>query len=543
MARTSLLSGAFGFRNLADPTELGDPSHWADRATPGFGDNRGVHYNSLIPGHAFYLMANGGRNARCSGPTDPQTDCDVVVPAIPMADAAQIFFTAWEMLPDPSPANSSNPAFQRQFCNARNNSLEAAELLFPGSDDHFAAAYLAWAAVGVKVPNGTACDAADDWHLQASPRSIVLAPGGSGSINVDVTAANAASVTVSGGSPATVDYDEPNTEIDISVPAGMPEGIYPLVVEGSGSNPATKRAAAVLIVDATPPDASVDGVSLASSGTVSTSGTVPLVIAWGAQDAASGLASSHLQRLVDVNPDDWANVASGSGPSTVITGANAESFRATATDSIGNSTTSPTSGPWNVSRYQESAATYTAPAAWLTASPAGAWGGSVRYAALNGSAARFVFTGSDVAWISIRAGDRGKAKVFMDGVFQRKVNLAAGTFGSRQIVFRATGLSNAAAHAADRDRDHRQAGGRRRLRNARSVGVWSLGRPARGGVSPHWARISAAWAASSMVEQLTLNQLVEGSSPSRLTNPTRTHEMTPQAMPRGFVCASWVATR
>ena len=126
----------------------------------------------------------------------------------------------------------------------------------------------------------------------------------------------------------------------------------------------------------------------------------------------------------------------------MITGAVSESFRATATDGSGNNTTSPTSGPWDISRFQELAATYTPAASWLTGSPTGTWGGSVRYATVNGATARFVFTGSDVAWISIRAGDRGKAKVYMDGVFQRKVNLASGTFGSRQIVYRATGLSN-----------------------------------------------------------------------------------------------------
>ena len=47
------------------------------------------------------------------------------------------------------------------------------------------------------------------------------------------------------------------------------------------------------------------------------------------------------------------------------------------------------------------------------------------------------------------------------------------------------------------------------------------------------ATIQQAWAASSMVEQLTLNQLVEGSSPSRLTTRTTTQDpsgTTPKAI-------------
>ena len=92
-------------------------------------------------------------------------------------------------------------------------------------------------------------------------------------------------------------YDVPNSEIDITVPNDMPEGVYPLVVTAN-SDTSTKYAAATLIVDASPPNASVAGVSLPLTGTVSASGTVPLVVAWSASDAASGLASSHLQRFV-----------------------------------------------------------------------------------------------------------------------------------------------------------------------------------------------------------------------------------------------------
>ena len=100
------------------------------------------------------------------------------------------------------------------------------------------------------------------------------------------------------------------------------------------------------------------------------------------------------------------------------------------------------SGPWSIGRFQETAPSYYK-GTWTAGSAAGSWGGSVRYATATGAAARFVFTGNQVVWVSTRASNKGKAKVYLDGVFQRKVNLAAGTFGSRQIVFRATGLSSA----------------------------------------------------------------------------------------------------
>ena len=52
---------ADGLRSFADPTIYGDPSHYADLYT-GTGDNGGVHTNSSISNHWFYLLVNGGQN-------------------------------------------------------------------------------------------------------------------------------------------------------------------------------------------------------------------------------------------------------------------------------------------------------------------------------------------------------------------------------------------------------------------------------------------------------------------------------------------------
>ena len=57
--------GSNGIRNMANPGEDGDPSHYADRYT-GTGDNGGVHINSGIANHWYYLLVNGGQNAKNS---------------------------------------------------------------------------------------------------------------------------------------------------------------------------------------------------------------------------------------------------------------------------------------------------------------------------------------------------------------------------------------------------------------------------------------------------------------------------------------------
>jgi len=54
-----------GIRSLSNPWQFGDPDHYSLRFL-GTEDNGGVHTNSLIPGHAYYLAIEGGVN-RVSG--------------------------------------------------------------------------------------------------------------------------------------------------------------------------------------------------------------------------------------------------------------------------------------------------------------------------------------------------------------------------------------------------------------------------------------------------------------------------------------------
>ena len=94
-----------GFRNMANPSEDGDPSHYADRYT-GTGDNGGVHINSGIANHWFYLLVNGGQNATSGRATGTN------VQGIGLAAAEQIAFLGFTALP----ANAS-------FCEARASTI------------------------------------------------------------------------------------------------------------------------------------------------------------------------------------------------------------------------------------------------------------------------------------------------------------------------------------------------------------------------------------------------------------------------------------
>jgi thermolysin len=59
--RPGPFGGAYGLRNMANPAALGNPDHYSIRYT-GPSDNGGVHTNSTIASHAFYLAVEGGKN-------------------------------------------------------------------------------------------------------------------------------------------------------------------------------------------------------------------------------------------------------------------------------------------------------------------------------------------------------------------------------------------------------------------------------------------------------------------------------------------------
>ena len=114
-----------------NPTVFGDPDHYSIRDTSP-DDDGGVHTNSTIPSHAFYLSIEGGRN-RVSGLT---------VQGVGAGNREQIeksFYRAFTFL---LPASAN-------FSTARAATIQAARDLYGANATAVAAITQAWAAVGV----------------------------------------------------------------------------------------------------------------------------------------------------------------------------------------------------------------------------------------------------------------------------------------------------------------------------------------------------------------------------------------------------------
>ena len=124
-----------GIRSLANPALFGNPDHYRNKYV-GPSDNGGLHNNSTIPGHAFYLAIEGGVN-RTSGQN---------VTGVGAANREQIekaFYRAFTLL---LPSNAT-------FVTARAATTQAARDLYGAGSRAEQAVDQAWNAVGVPDPN------------------------------------------------------------------------------------------------------------------------------------------------------------------------------------------------------------------------------------------------------------------------------------------------------------------------------------------------------------------------------------------------------
>ena len=116
---------------MQNPMSYGHPDHYSTRYT-GSADNGGVHINSSIANHAFYLAIEGGRHR-----------LGTVVNGVGAANREQIervFYRAFTSFLGP----------RSGFLDARNATLQAARELYGGNATVETAVDQAWRAVGIQ---------------------------------------------------------------------------------------------------------------------------------------------------------------------------------------------------------------------------------------------------------------------------------------------------------------------------------------------------------------------------------------------------------
>ncbi len=126
-----LTSPLGGFRSMANPGAYGDPDHYSRRYL-GTADNGGVHINSGIANHAFYLAIEGGVN-RTSG---------LSVQGVGGANRDRIERVFFRAFTDMLPADAT-------FSQARAATIQAARDLYGAGSPVESAVTQAWTACGV----------------------------------------------------------------------------------------------------------------------------------------------------------------------------------------------------------------------------------------------------------------------------------------------------------------------------------------------------------------------------------------------------------
>ena len=121
-----------GIRSLANPRAYGHPDHYSIRFL-GSADNGGVHINSSISNHAFYLAIEGGTN-RTSGMTVQG------IGAANREQIEQVFYRAFTHL------LTQNATFSA----ARAATIQAARDIYPSNAAVERSVTEAWSAVGVQ---------------------------------------------------------------------------------------------------------------------------------------------------------------------------------------------------------------------------------------------------------------------------------------------------------------------------------------------------------------------------------------------------------
>ena len=172
------------------------------------------------------------------------------------------------------------------------------------------------------------------------------------------------------------------------------------------------------------------------SGTV-TSASVPVKVIWSGSDP-SGIARYRLQEQVDGG--SWHKVSLASSISRSVTirvrPGHDYRFRVRAVDRAGNVSTWTNGATVHVRRMSERTTALSTNGPWKRISGSDLMGGHALRSRTAGAEATLRFTGYGVAWFATRAPSRGRAKVYLDGILVKTVDLHRSSRAARRMVFR-----------------------------------------------------------------------------------------------------------
>ena len=164
--------------------------------------------------------------------------------------------------------------------------------------------------------------------------------------------------------------------------------------------------------------------------------TVPVRVTWSGSDADSGIRGYELE--VSVDGGAWSDRPLASATQVQrrlrVEPGRAYRFRVRATDAAGNVGAWATGSTFRVEALDDRSTAISYATSWKPTVGETAYRGTRTYSERTGNA-RLTFTGRQVAWVAILGPTRGTARVYVDGVLARTVDLWSETLETRELVF------------------------------------------------------------------------------------------------------------
>ncbi|MBA2719949.1 MAG: Ig-like domain repeat protein [Chloroflexi bacterium] len=183
---------------------------------------------------------------------------------------------------------------------------------------------------------------------------------------------------------------------------------------------------------------------IGAAGTALVGGAMPVRIAWTGTDATSGIARHSLS--VQVDGGAWTAISTSlTAPALIRNLAPGHTYRfaVRATDKAGNTSPWLYGSTFRLTGLQQTATGVTYRGTWATSTSTTWWGGTAKASSAAGATARVTFTGRQFTWIGLKAANRGKAQVFVNGVLTATVDLYSATQQGQRVVWAGTWSTSA----------------------------------------------------------------------------------------------------
>jgi hypothetical protein len=200
---------------------------------------------------------------------------------------------------------------------------------------------------------------------------------------------------------------------------------------GNWSEPETDT----IVLDTVAPTATAPNHSFPTGGALS-AGALPVKLTWSGGDGGSGIERYELAQQTDsggysVTP---TSVTSTSHTKT-LTPNHTYFFRVRAVDRAGNRSAWMYGSSFILKASSEASGAIKYTGTWATGSSSAYWGGALRYASAAGAKATYTFTGRAVAWVSLKAPNRGKAAIYVNNTYITTVDLYSSTAQFQRVVW------------------------------------------------------------------------------------------------------------